>query len=128
EIANFARGASETGLPERACRHNVNYWRGGEYYGLGPSAAGHVGGERTKNWSNTTLYCEQIEKGLRAIESREALSPLKRAGEIAAFGLRMNMGWPFVDFQRATGFDLRKEWSGEMIELTNRQWAVRDDR
>jgi len=128
EIANFARGSSETGLPERACRHNVNYWRGGEYYGLGPSAAGHAGGERTKNWSNTTLYCEQLEKGLRAIESREALSPLKRAGEIAAFGLRMNMGWPFVDFERATGFDLRKEWSGEMMELANRQWAVRDDR
>ena len=86
EIANFARGSSETDLPERACRHNVNYWRGGEYYGLGPSAAGYVNGERTKNWSNTTLYCEQLEKGLRAIESRETLPPLKRAGEIAAFG------------------------------------------
>jgi oxygen-independent coproporphyrinogen-3 oxidase len=127
EIANFARGGSGGGLPQQACRHNVNYWRGGEYYGLGPSAAGHVAGERTKNWSNTTLYCEQIEKGLRAVESRETLPPLQRAGEIAAFGLRMNIGWPFVEFERATGFDLRSEWTGEMAELANRQWAVRDD-
>ena len=53
------------------CHHNVNYWRGGSYYGLGPSATGYVRGVRTKNWSNTQLYCEQLEKGRRAIESRE---------------------------------------------------------
>src|SRR5262249_6972300 len=44
-------------FPFFACRHNVNYWRGGEYYGLGPSACGYVGGVRTKNWANTQLYC-----------------------------------------------------------------------
>jgi oxygen-independent coproporphyrinogen III oxidase len=126
EIANFARGDSDAGLPRFACRHNVNYWRGGEYYGLGPSAAGYVAGERTKNWSNTTLYCEQLEKGIRAIESRESLPPLRRAGETAAFGLRMNVGWPFVDFQQTTGFDLREEWRGEMAELARREWGVSD--
>ena len=47
EIANFARAAgfsSASQLPARACRHNVNYWRGGFFYGLGPSAAGYVRG------------------------------------------------------------------------------------
>src|SRR5207249_664915 len=70
EIANFARGngSTESDIPTYACRHNVNYWRGGEYFGLGPSAAGYVNGIRTKNWSNTTLYCEQLDKGDRAIE------------------------------------------------------------
>jgi len=76
----------------------VNYWRGGSFYGLGPSATSYVRGVRTKNWSNTQLYCEQLEKGKRAIESREELPPLKRAGETAAFGLRMNTGWPFEEF------------------------------
>lgn len=126
EIANFARGDFDAGLPQFACRHNVNYWRGGEYYGLGPSAAGYVAGERTKNWSNTTLYCEELEKGIRAIESRESLPPLRRAGETAAFGLRMNVGWPFVDFQQTTGFDLREEWRGAMAELARREWGVSD--
>jgi oxygen-independent coproporphyrinogen-3 oxidase len=132
EIANFAKNKalnptlSTLNLPSYACRHNVNYWRGGSYYGLGPSATGYVRGRRTKNWPNTQLYCEQLEKGKRAIESSEELPPLKRAGETAAFGLRMNAGWPFEEFKRATEFDLRNEWSSEMDQLTERGWASRD--
>jgi oxygen-independent coproporphyrinogen-3 oxidase len=122
EVANFARQAATNPgeTPGRACRHNINCWRGGSFYGLGPSAAGYVRGVRTRNWSNTTMYCEQLECGLRAIESAEELPPLARAGEIAAFGLRMNAGWPLEQFQRRTGFDLRQEWKLEierMIEL-----------
>ena len=105
EIANFARDnksssapspAIRNPIPALACRHNVNYWRGGQFHGLGPSATGYVRGVRTKNWANTQLYCEQLEKGRRAIESSEELSPMRRAGEIAAFGLRMNAGWPLL--------------------------------
>ena len=103
----------------------MNYWRGGSYHGLGPSATGYVRGVRTKNWSNTQLYCDQLEKGRRAIESSEELTPLRRAGEIAAFGLRMNAGWPFEAFQRTTGFDLRKEWASEMDQLAERGWAAK---
>jgi oxygen-independent coproporphyrinogen-3 oxidase len=146
EIANFAKQskvqspkskASGTGtaldfghwtldIPFFACRHNVNYWRGGSFYGLGPSATSYVRGVRTKNWANTQLYCEQLENGRRAIESTEELTPLRRAGETAAFGLRMNAGWPFGEFQRVTGFDLRREWFGEMSQLAGRGWALRD--
>lgn len=128
EIANFAKDVpaprhSPLDTPSQACKHNVNYWRGGSYYGLGPSATGYVRGVRTKNWSNTPLYCDQIEKGNRAIESREELQPLSRAGETAAFGLRMVAGWPFEDFQRTTGHDLRGEWGNEMKQLAERGWG-----
>ena len=81
EIANFAKGAPNTeGVPAQACRHNVNYWRGGSFYGLGPSATGYVRGVRTKNWANTQMYCEQLEKGKRAIEWTETLEPLRQIG------------------------------------------------
>ncbi len=142
EVANFARDTGapvsdpartstlsngrvgdRRSIPSFACKHNVNYWRGGSFYGLGPSATGYVRGVRTKNWANTQLYCEQLEKGTRAIESREELPPLQRAGETAAFGLRMNTGWPFEEFQRATNFDLRQEWSADMNQLAERGWA-----
>jgi oxygen-independent coproporphyrinogen-3 oxidase len=125
EIANFARNnpPSHDDVPARACRHNVNYWRGGSYYGLGPSAAGYVRGVRTKNWSNTQLYCERLERGERAIETVEELPPLKRAGETAAFGLRMNAGWPLVQFRSVTGFDLHSEWRTEIADLIARGWA-----
>jgi coproporphyrinogen III oxidase-like Fe-S oxidoreductase len=82
-----------------------------------------VRGVRTKNWSNTQLYCDQLEKGNRAIESREELPPLKRAGETAAFGLRMNAGWDFEEFQRVSNMDLRDEWPAEMKQLAERGWA-----
>jgi len=148
EVANFARDArKENGvmecwsdetsvghrintqslhhsIPAFACRHNINYWRGGSFYGLGPSATGYVRGGRTKNWSNTILYCDQIEKDQQAIESREELAPLARAGETAAFGLRMNAGWPFDQFQQTTGFDLRDEWATEMKQLTEQGWGT----
>jgi oxygen-independent coproporphyrinogen-3 oxidase len=122
----IAEWRSESAIPSRACKHNVNYWRGGSFYGLGPSATGYVRGVRTKNWANTQLYCEQLENGKRAIESTEELPPLRRAGETAAFGLRMNAGWPFDEFQRVTDFDLRREWSEDMEQLARRGWAARD--
>jgi len=42
EISNFS-------LPGRECLHNLNYWRGGEYVGIGPAAASHINGKRFKN-------------------------------------------------------------------------------
>ncbi len=129
EIANFARNRSKSSseIPDYACKHNVNYWRGGSFYGLGPSASGYVRGVRTKNWSNTKLYCEQLEKGHRAIESREELAPLSRAGELAAFGLRMTSGWPLMEFLKRTGFDLRSEWKAEIAQMVGLGYARLDE-
>jgi len=131
EVANFARhtGAAPSDVPDHACRHNVNYWRGGSFHGVGPSATGYVRGVRTKNWANTQMYCEQLERGQRAQELREELPPLRRAGETAAFGLRMNAGWPFEQFHQATGYDLRQDWRAEMEELAQHGYGeIRDDR
>ena len=137
EVANFARNLPERAVaptafppdemfadvPTQACRQNVTYWRSGDSYGLGPSATGYVRGVRTKNWSNTQLYCEELEKGKRAIESTEALRQLARAGEAAAFGLRMNAGWPLALFKQRTGFDLTEEWREDIAKLVGLDYA-----
>ena len=134
EIANFARSTIPAGLtattippipdvPRLACRHNVNYWRGGQFHGLGPGATAYVAGVRSRNWANTQLYCEQIEKGGRAVESSECLPPRRRAGETAAFGLRMPAGWPFATFLEVTGYDLQKEWGDAIQELVAQGWG-----
>jgi len=121
EIANFAKhrgpGSAGADIPDLACRHNVNYWRGGDFCGLGPGATSYIGGVRARNVADTAKYCQQLEGGARPIEFTEQLSPLARAGELAAFGLRMNAGWPFAEFARVTGFDLRREWAAEMESL-----------
>jgi oxygen-independent coproporphyrinogen-3 oxidase len=129
EVANFARSdtinhpPSTLDFPTFSCRHNINYWRGGSFYGLGPSATSYVRGVRTKTRSNTQLYCEQLEQGQRAVESREELAPLARAGETAAFGLRMVAGWPFERFQQVTGYDLRREWADDMNQMVQQGWG-----
>ena len=123
EVANFSRPRAfrnqpaAPDLPGCACRHNVNYWRGGSFYGLGPSATSYVHGVRTKIMSNTQRYCEQVEQGQHAHDFSEELAPLARAGETAAFGLRMVEGWPFEQFRQVTGFDLRQEWAQDMAQL-----------
>jgi coproporphyrinogen III oxidase-like Fe-S oxidoreductase len=48
---------------------------------------------------------------------------LARAGETAAFGLRMVSGWPFEQFRRRTGHDLREEWKGEIDQLIGQGWG-----
>jgi oxygen-independent coproporphyrinogen-3 oxidase len=130
EVANFARGPAapranvdDDQIPARACWHNVNYWRGGDFHGLGPSATGYVRGVRTKNLSNTSLYCERVEQGQSPAESCETLPPLARAGETAAFGLRMLAGWPFDHFRRTTGHDLCQGWAKEIEQLTRQGWG-----
>lgn len=131
EVANYARhaGPDPAEIPDRACRHNVNYWRGGSFHGLGPGATGYVRGVRTHNQASTELYCAHLERGLRPPGSQETLSPLARAGEIAAFGLRMNAGWPFADFERVTGFDLRREWAADLDWLVQQGLGeLREDR
>ncbi len=61
EISNFCR-------PGRECRHNVNYWRGGEYLGLGPAAASHLGGRRWKNRADLPAYLRHPGAAVEDVE------------------------------------------------------------
>jgi coproporphyrinogen III oxidase-like Fe-S oxidoreductase len=67
-----------------------------------------------------------LERGRRAIASSETLPPLARAGEIAAFGLRMTAGWPLAQFQERTGFALQQEWQSEINRMLDLGYAKLD--
>jgi oxygen-independent coproporphyrinogen III oxidase len=131
EVANFAR---EVGINSRsnldplvplaASVHNMGYWRGDSCYAAGPSASEYVQGVRSRNWANTTFWIEQLERGRRSKEFAEALAPMARAGELAAFGLRMTAGWRFDDFQSRSGFDLRTEWKSDLEALVELGWGT----
>ena len=79
EISNYA-------LPGRECQHNLNYWRGGEYVGLGPAAASHLRGRRFKNRADLKSY---IENPLGQEEEAEQLPPAEKASEEAMLRLRL---------------------------------------
>jgi oxygen-independent coproporphyrinogen III oxidase len=79
EISNFA-------LPGYECKHNINYWHGGEYIGLGPSAASHINGKRYKNKSDLAYY---IKSPNGQIIEKEELIPTEKAAEEAMLRLRL---------------------------------------
>lgn len=85
EISNFAKPGFE-------CRHNLAYWQGRNYLGIGPSAFSTVDGMRWANVANTEAYIEAIDKqaGLRTFE--EALEPAVREKEMLSFSLRTVYG------------------------------------
>jgi len=79
EISNFA-------LPGFDCQHNLNYWRGGEYLGLGPAAASHLKGKRFKNKASLDDY---LTHPTGNIEEVEELPPEFKAAEEAMLRLRL---------------------------------------
>ncbi len=85
EISNFA-------LPGFESRHNLAYWRGADYLGLGPSACSTVGGLRWRNVPDTRAYAERIARGESARGEIETLDAATRAKERIMFGLRMREG------------------------------------
>jgi oxygen-independent coproporphyrinogen-3 oxidase len=85
EISNYAK-------PGRACRHNLAYWEGADYLGLGPSAWSTVGDRRWQNLPDTAAYVRAVQAGVRPLSNEEILSAATRESEKTAFGLRMNAG------------------------------------
>jgi oxygen-independent coproporphyrinogen-3 oxidase len=79
EISNYAR-------PGRECLHNLNYWRGGEYLGLGPAAASHLDGKRFKNNNDLDAY---LQNPTGQVEYVETLNPKEKAAEEAMLRLRL---------------------------------------
>jgi oxygen-independent coproporphyrinogen-3 oxidase len=79
EISNFA-------LPGYECRHNLNYWRGGEYLGLGPAAASHLERKRFRNKPDLDAY---LLNPLDLIEEEECLDSPAKAAEEAILRLRL---------------------------------------
>ena len=85
EISNFSR-------PSRECAHNLAYWQGQDYLGLGPSAFSTVGERRWANVRDTAAYNDRIYLGVSAANFEEAVPPAMRRAETIAFGLRTNRG------------------------------------
>ena len=79
EISNFA-------VPGKECQHNLNYWRGGEYIGLGPAGASHIEGRRFSNKADLDAY---IQNPTGQIEEVEVLSQPNKAAEEAILRLRL---------------------------------------
>jgi len=111
EISNFAQ-------PGQECHHNLMYWKGGNYIGLGPSAASHVSGHRWRNRPHLGEWEEHIDRRQLPAVDIEILSPLQRCGELAMLMLRLDDGLNFNDFTARTGEDARSLYVDQISRLT----------
>lgn len=85
EISNWAQ-------PGRECRHNLGYWRGDDWLGVGPGAHSHVAGVRWWNVKRPRQAAELLADGRLPIESGEVLSRSEQEMESVMLGIRLRDG------------------------------------
>ena len=87
ELCNWAR-------PGHDCRHNLGYWRGDDWIGIGPGAHSHVAGTRWWNVRHPARWAERVLAGELPVAGRERLDAGARRTERIMLGLRMAEGLP----------------------------------
>lgn len=136
EVSNWAtdtgrsqrsKAQTETANPLRACRHNLLYWRNGEYVGIGPGAHSHLRNQTpegiaiSRRWSacrSVPEYVQRIEANKLLEEYFEALSPRESMGETMMLGLRLlQEGVTFQRFAQLHGVQLDDIFARELQRL-----------
>ncbi|MBM3514508.1 MAG: coproporphyrinogen III oxidase [Alphaproteobacteria bacterium] len=94
----------------QACRHNLTYWRGGDYVGIGPGAHGRLmldGASRaTRQIKAPALWLKRVAEKGQGTQDEAALSTTMRAEELLMMGLRIGEGVNRARFQRLAGVAL----------------------
>jgi oxygen-independent coproporphyrinogen-3 oxidase len=88
EVSNWARDAAAR------CRHNVGYWTGGDWWGVGPGAHSHVGGVRWWNVKHPAAYADRLASGVSPAHAGETLEPESRRTERVLLEVRLREGLP----------------------------------
>ncbi|NQV99041.1 MAG: coproporphyrinogen III oxidase [Rhodospirillales bacterium] len=103
EISNHAR-------PGQACRHNLVYWQGGDYVGIGPGAHGRL---RLAEQTVATHQIHNPDSWLRSVDrlghgtaKRRTLTAQDRAEELLILGLRLTEGIDLAAIRERTGIAL----------------------
>jgi putative oxygen-independent coproporphyrinogen III oxidase len=94
EVSNWAR------TPADACRHNLGYWNGDDWWGVGPGAHSHVGGVRWWNVRHPTAYAARLAAGESPAQAREVLDAGQRHAERVLLGVRLAAGLPLAALDR----------------------------
>jgi oxygen-independent coproporphyrinogen-3 oxidase len=88
EISNWAAGEPSQ------CQHNLLYWTGGDWWGIGPGAHSHVGGTRWWNVRHPAAYAARTAAGRSPAEAREILTQEQRQTEQIMLSTRLAAGCP----------------------------------
>jgi putative oxygen-independent coproporphyrinogen III oxidase len=95
EVSNWARSEASR------CRHNVAYWAGTNWWGVGPGAHSHVGGLRWWNVKHPSAYAARLGAGVSPAQARELLTDAQRYDERVLLGTRLVQGLAVADLHGA---------------------------
>lgn len=110
EVSNFCKKGYE-------CRHNLNYWQGGNYIGLGAAAHSHRDGLRSWNTDNVEQYLASMKNGASAKAGEEKLTEDKRFMETLLIGLRLTEGVDLKDLEERFEILLPREKEAVLADL-----------
>jgi len=100
EISNHAK-------PGAQCEHNLVYWRGQEYAGIGPGAHGRLqtneGRLATANIKNPEMWWQQVMVQKHGMEQMDVLEQFEHADEFLLMGLRLAEGFSLQKFEEVAG-------------------------
>lgn len=123
ETSNFAR-------PGYECRHNLGYWRGEEYLGVGPGGVSCLNRVRWKNIEDVEAYKSLLSKGQCPFDEfgQEILSLRECMAERVILGLRLEEGVQLKAFEKDFGTDLRDIYSSVLERYKNQDvFLIKDD-
>lgn len=128
-LAEAGYGHYETSAyarPGRQCAHNLNYWRYGDYLGIGAGAHGKLtlGAEQAivRRWKHRHPAAWMETAGTaQAIGGDERIGPERRPFEYMLNALRLHEGFDLVDFEARTGLD-RERIMPQLREAQEREW------
>jgi oxygen-independent coproporphyrinogen-3 oxidase len=110
EISNWC-------LPQRECRHNMNYWERGEYLGFGPAAWSFIGGRRTANVRDSAMYADRLAAGRPATGTADRAAEAEELAETILLRLRTANGIDLAWFGRHFGDDQRRSLEARAAAL-----------
>lgn len=96
EISNHARIGQES-------RHNLTYWRYGDYIGIGPGAHGRRLSTATERHKKPENYLSAVHRNDNGLKVEQALSPDVQAAEALMMGLRLGEGVDLEALAEKTG-------------------------
>ncbi len=114
EVSNHAAAGMES-------RHNLIYWRGGDYLGIGPGAHGRMtlGGTRWATEAPRTPgdWLKRVETGVAGELPREAVSGPERALEYLMMGLRLTGGISLSRYNALSGLPMSIHKINSLVEM-----------
>ncbi len=106
------------------CRHNLGYWRGGNWWGAGPGAHSHVGGVRWWNVEHPAAYAQRLAAGAGPAQARELLTAEDVRVERILLEIRLREGLP-LDVLRPAGLLAAHRFAADgLLELTGDRAAL----